>query len=359
MTSISTDAGPTTAAQEIPWDPRGEVRVVPAEAWDGLVDRLGARDTYTSAAYHAASTLLEPPGTRAVLLHYRDATGEIGLPLLLRPIAGRAEWDATSAYGYGGPFTSGSPDIAAFGAALDTWADDNAVVATFLRPNPLTGNVRAAPPTGEVVRVGHTFAWDISPGRDLRAHLHRNHRRSIRKADAAGVEVTVVPRPRELDRFRDLYAATMRRQQAGDFFFFPQSYWDALLVPDDMFFPVLVEATLDGRVIASLLCLVTDPWVHAHLIGSDDSSRSLGASHRCYLAAAEWAQAQGLTGLHMGGGVGADENSPLYTFKRRFDPDSRPLPFDVVKIVHDQERYRELSGGTSTQGYFPAWRRPR
>jgi hypothetical protein len=339
--------------------PAGTMSVVARADWDPVVRRLGALDTYLCAAYHDASALLEPHGTEPVLLHYRDRRGEIALPLLVRPVADRADRDATSAYGYGGPVATGEPDLAGFGAALGDWARAHAVVTTFLRLHPLLDNGRLVPPTAELIDAGATVAWDVSPGRDLLGGLHSDHRRSVRKADRAGLEVTVVRRPTTLAAFRDMYLATMRRLDADAFYDFPDPYWEALVADDDALTPVLVEGRLEGRLVAGLLCFASETWLHAHLSAGSDAGRRIGAATRCYLAAAEWAQACGLRRLHLGGGVGAGTGSTLFAFKHRFDPTGRPLAFQVAKLVHDHDRYRALTGTDSTDGFFPSWRRPR
>lgn len=337
-----------------PW--AGTLSEVPPEDWDRLMARLDALETYTCAAYSRASALLEPEGTRPQLLHFRDGTGELALPLLLRPIPGGG-WDATSAYGYGGPVARGHTDPAVLGTALDRWARRNGVVTTFLRLNPLLGNGRRVPPTAELIDAGNTVLWDVSRGRDLRAALHTDHRRNIRKAEAAGLVTTVVRRPASLEQFRALYETTMSRLGAEPFFHFPAAYFDALLIPDDVLVPVLVEAWLDGRMVAGLLCPETRQGLHAHLSAGDETARSVGASSRCYLAAGEWAQAQGLGWVHLGGGQGGDTSSTLYRFKRSIDRFGEPRVFQIAKIVHDRDRYRELSGSDSTAGFFPPWRR--
>lgn len=352
----SHDAG--SASSPWPRPPAAGLSVVFPEDWDGLMDRLAALETYTCAAYSRASALLEPEGTRPLLLHFRNGCGELALPLLLRPLPDGG-WDATSAYGYGGPVARGQADLAAFGAAFDAWARENGVVTTFLRLDPLRDNGRWVPPTAELIDAGRTVLWDVSAGRDLWAALHSDHRRNIRKADAAGVVTTIVRRPESLEPFRDLYYATMTRLGASPFFHFPPAYWDALRAHDDVLVPVLVEGRLEGRLVTGLLCLESPHGLHAHLSAGDEAARSIGASSRCYLAAGEWAQQQGLGWVHLGGGLGASTSSTLYRFKRSIDRFGEPRVFQVAKIVHDRDRYRSLAGTDSTAGYFPPWRRPR
>jgi len=336
----------------------GDVRVVPAGEWDALVAGLGGADTYLLAAYHEASALLEPPGSRPVFLHVAAPDGDVALPLILRPLATGGGWDATSAYGYGGPVSATARDAAGFGEALDGWARDNGVVSTFLRLHPLLDTSRLVPPTADLVELGSTVPWQVAPGRDLAAGMHPHHRRAARRAAHAGLRVTVDPDPTSLGEFRKLYEATMRRQDADPFFFFPDAYWDTLLASRETLRPALVEGWLDGELVASLLCFAAGPWLHYHLGGSTDIARRIGATNRCFLAAAEWAQSQGMTDFHLGGGIGGSSESSLFVFKHRFDPDGPRLPFRVAKLVHDPARYRELAGTDSTDGFFPPWRRP-
>ncbi|WP_051683876.1 GNAT family N-acetyltransferase [Blastococcus sp. URHD0036] len=357
----SATAKGTTSGPAVPVPllrPARDLRVVPEEDWDGVLERLGALELYTCRSYLEASTQLESPGSRPTVLHYRDDAGELALPLLLRPLPAGDGWDATSAYGYGGPVALGQPDTTAFGTALDSWARENGVVTSFLRLNPLLGNGNLLPPSAERIRLGSTVAWETPAGRDLMAGMHAKHRHSAKRADRAGIEFSVVPQPDDLDEFRALYVTTMRRQHADDFYYFPDAYWKALLVGDSVLAPLLVEARSDGELIAGVLLLGSTRWLHVHLAGSADVARSLGATHRCYLTAAQWAQAHGMAGLHLGGGIGGSEQDSLYAFKRRFDPAGEPRAFEIAKMVHDPERYRQLAGSDSTDGFFPPWRAP-
>lgn len=334
------------------------VRVVDEAEWDAHITRLGASGAYSCAAYHRASALLEPEGTRPVLLAFNDGAGDVALPLLLRPLPDGEGWDATSAYGYGGPLSRGTPDLAAFGTGLNGWAHEHGVVSTFLRLNPLLGNGRLVPPTAELVDVGFTVAWDLLPGRDLRRGMHKDRLRGVQRAERAGVTITVTPRPSNLENIRELYELTMQRQHAADMYFFPESYWRALVTRDELLVTLLVEARLEDNVVCAQLCLVSDHWLHSHLVGGNEVSRAVNASTACHLAAAKWGQENGLIGFHLGGGLGASTDSPLYVFKQRFDPASQPRRFQVAKLVHDHDRYRQLAGTDATDGFFPPWRRP-
>jgi len=354
--------GPLTNAPDAPRATEA-VRLVPATEWDALVARLGGDDVYLRHGYHVASAHLERDGATPVLLHIQDKGGEVALPLLLRALPDGSGYDATSAYGYGGPAALGRPNVAAVGEKYDEWARANGVVATFLRLHPLLKNHQIVPPAAELIHLGDTIAWDISADRgELMPLMHTHHRRVARKADRAGMVTRITVNPTDLTGFRELYEHTMRRQEAADFYFFGDAYWDALVTKPggDL---VIIDGVLPSEeeggeptVVASLLCFAHGTSLHYHLGASSDAARNIGASNRCFLAAAEWAQSRAMTTFHLGGGVGAGTDSPLFVFKQRYAPDSTPRPFHIAKLVHDADRYRELAGTDSTAGYFPPWR---
>ncbi len=342
-------ANPTTSTDAI--------RVVPHADWDALVARLDGDDAYLRLGWNLASVHLEPAGTLAVLLHHATDAGELALPLLLRPLPdGAPGFDATSAYGYGGPIATGDVDLAAFGVALDEWAAANDVVATFLRFHPVLANHRWSPPRAELVELGSTVAWNVAPGRELLPAMHTHHRRAVRKADRAELELRITVAPDDLTAFRAMYDRTMQRQDAAAFYFFDDAYWDALIETGGGGELVLVEGLLEGEPVAAQLCIAHGAWLHYHLGASEDAARNIGASNRGFLAAAEWAQERGMIGFHLGGGVGGGTDSPLFVFKHRYDPESEPRSFHIAKLVHDADRYRDLAGTDSTAGFFPPWR---
>ena len=333
----------------------GGVDVVPPAEWDDALAEAGCRDVYLRRGYHGASAHLEPDPAGAVLLRHRGPAGEWWLPLLIRALPAGGGFDATSAYGYGGPWATGSPDAAAVGDAVDAWARAHGVVASFVRFQPLLGNHGWCPPQATLIELGRTVAWRLGGDRDLRAGMHSHHRRAAGKADRAGVETRVRVAPDDLGRFRELYEVTMRRQQADPFYFFPDAYWRALRgdAGGDL---VLVEGLVDGDVIAALLCLAGGGTLHYHLGATADAARGMGASNRVFLAAAQWARDAGLSQFHLGGGVGNDTTSALHVFKQRYDPDAPQHHFHIAKWIHDPAAYARITGTDSPDGYFPPWR---
>jgi hypothetical protein len=313
------------------------MEVAPAE-WNALLARLGVHDVYLRREYVESACLVEP-GTAAFL----HAEG-VAFACIVREFADRL--DVTTPYGYGGPVAGDGGRAGAFYEAYEEWCRERGIVSTFVRFHPLYENQSYA--RIEVEPRGLTIAWRLQ-GDDLLARLHAHHRRVIRKAERAELEVSVEEDP-ELGGFVALYRQTMARLDADSFYLFTPEYWESLRALPC----VLVSARRGGDVLASVLCFASKPWLHYHLGGSSDEGRALGASNLVLFEAASWARDRGFELLHLGGGVGGRADS-LFEFKRRFDPGGE-REFALGKAVHDEEAYRELSGDAAPDGFFPAYR---
>jgi serine/alanine adding enzyme len=323
-------------------------------AWDELLEHLGCTDAYLLREYVESARTLE--GGRPVLLHLADGGGgDVLFPLLVRDIPSGGGHDVTTPYGYGGPVGIGpEPPTGRFWELYGDWCRGNGVVTTFVRFHPLFANQREAGAGVRVEPMGRTVGWRLQEPA-LFEGMHASHRRAARRAAKAGVAVSAREAPSDLSAFAALYELTMRRVGAAGFYLFPQPYWEALGALGERL--VLFEAEEGGEVLASALCFATAPWLHYHLGATSDRGRELGASNLLFLEAAGWARGRSYERFHLGGGVGAKEDS-LFTFKRRFDPGGDLLEFAVGKAVHDPDAYRSLTGlgAAELDGFFPAYR---
>jgi lipopolysaccharide/colanic/teichoic acid biosynthesis glycosyltransferase len=322
----------------------GGVEVVPSDEWDATLTELGHADAYSLRGYLEAACAVS--GGSPQLLRVGDTT----FACIVSPIPGSDLTDVSSAYGYGGPL--GADD--GFWPAYEEWCLQSGVVSTFVRFHPLAENHRRAPQDMTLERLADTCSWPLQGG-DLFESMHRHHRRVVRKARRR-LDARVVESPSTLESFAALYEETMRRRNAGEFYFFPAEYWERLCagLQDRL---VVFEVLDNDAVYAAILCLGSAPWLHYHLGGSSDRARSDGANHLLMLTAAEWGRERGFTEFHLGGGVGGREDS-LWEFKHRFAPGSAKELW-IGKLVHDQRAYAELSDSSAVDGWFPAYRRAR
>jgi hypothetical protein len=268
--------------------------------------------------------------------------------------------DVGTPMGYGGPVAAGAdPPLAAFFLEYERWCAETRVVATFARFHPVLANQALAEERWHLEHIGSSIAWRIAERRadDLLAGMDAHHRRAVRKARTADIEVEIVAAPDDLRSFVSLYEETMRRRSATAFYFFSEAYWRHLAT--SLRQPLVrADAHVDGELVASILCLAAPPLLHYHLGASSERGQSVGANHLLFFETAVWAAAEGYELLHLGGGVGGFADS-LYEFKRRFDPEGA-LPAFLGKAVHDIDAYLRLSGAEEVElaGYFPAYRRP-
>jgi len=320
--------------------------VEPAD-WDALTRRLGVTDVYYSRGFVEASAPLA--GGRAVLLHGAGEGGDVIFPCVVRedPV------DVVTPYGYGGPLAIGdAPPADEFARLYQSWCEERGALSTFAVFHPLFAN--DGPPF-RVTALADTVAWPLTEP-DLLAAMHSHHRRVVRRARRAGLEVAVEAAPSELDGFRGVYEQTMERRDAAGFYLFGDDYWQALLEGVPL---VRVDVRHDGELVASVLGMGEPPWLHYHLGGNSDAGRRLGASHLALLGLATWGQENGYTALHLGGGVGGRDDG-LREFKRRFAP-SGLTRAAIGKAVHDRDGYLRRSGQAEIDwdGFFPAYRADR
>jgi serine/alanine adding enzyme len=316
------------------------IEVEPAE-WDALLARLGVEDVYLRSEYIESACTIEP-GMPTFL-----ADGDVVFPCILRQF--RDAFDVTTPYGYGGPVAV-AEDAEAFYSAYRGWCRERGVVSTFVRFHPLYANQRYA--RIAVEPLGSTVAWRLQAG-DLFARMHSHHRRVVRKAQRAELEVGVEESP-SLEEFAALYERTMARLDADLFYLFTPEYWASLgALP-----LLLVSARREGELLASVLCFTAKPWLHYHLGASSDEGRRVGASHLVLYEAASWARENGYEIFHLGGGVGGRADS-LFEFKLRFDPGAE-REFAIGRAIHDETGYYKLTEETGAsvdvRGFFPAYR---
>jgi serine/alanine adding enzyme len=314
---------------------------VEPERWDELLRSVGVTDVYYSRGFVEASAPLA--GGVATFLR----SGDVVFPCVVRsdPV------DVVTPYGYGGPVGDGS--FAEFWDAYEAWCGARGVLSTFVVFHPLFGNADSAVGFRRFP-MAETVAWPLD---DPMEAMHSHHRRVVRKAQRAGLSVSVEPSPGSLDGFVQVYEETMRRTDAAPFYFFSAAYWDALLagVP-------LVRVDVrgdDGTLLASVLGMGEPPWLHYHLGGTTADGMKLGASHLALYSLAVWGHENGYSVLHLGGGVGGRDDS-LREWKRRFAPGGL-VGAAIGKAVHDEAGYVRAAGvdAIDWEGFFPAYRAPR
>lgn len=349
--------------------------LTPAEGdlWSAALAEVQPGDVYHLAAYHE---LAERTGDgTARLIVYRHDGATVLLPFLLRPAAevegleGEPWSDAGSVYGYAGPLASSADlppaTIVGFHDAVRGVMRDLRVATIFSSLHPLLEQTPLLTGVGEVVTHGTTVSIDLTHPEDVQvARYRQNHRRDLRRLRALGANC-VVERPADLDDFLGIYHETMSRVGAAPRYFFDQAYFNAMhaLLADHIW---LARCTLEGQLIAAGLFLSHGRIVQYHLGATRDAFLSLGPMKIVVDTVRHWASEAGYGVLHLGGGIGAREDS-LFHFKAGFT--ERRHPFRTFRWVIDEEAYAHLASrkadwnasrglADAGSGHFPVYRSP-
>lgn len=330
----------------LPTDPR----------WVEALDRC-EHDVYHRPPWATASAPADGGEPIAVLV--TDGPDVLLAPLVRRPLSG-GRWDATSPYGYPGPIVGRDHRSGFVDAAMEALAGGlgaAGAVTAFLRLHPILNRHWPAGP-GTVVAHAPTVTVDLRRSAEEHwAETRSGHRSDINRARRAGVTVRRDTDLALLPRFVATYRRTMERVDATAYYFFDDRYFEELAagLGNDLH---LWVAELDGTLVgASLFCTAWSSGIaQYHLSATVDEHRRLQPSKVILDEVRAWGRTSGLRHLHLGGGLGRDDD-PLLRFKLGFS--SLTQPFRTQRLVLDESAYRALSLNEvddDRQGFFPAYR---
>jgi predicted N-acyltransferase len=338
--------------------------------WLEILRRTRKYDFHHLPQYHRVA---ERRGEgEARLFVYQEADCTIAVPLLLRPIEDAEEgwFDATSVYGYGGPVTSHDavpPEVIAnFRGALAEALSALRVVSLFSRLHPLIEQQSLIAGLGECPPAGATISIDLRlPEAEQIARYNKSCRTSLRKLGEMGFVGVHDREKRYLREFAEVYRETMRRAHAHESYFFGEDYF-RLLTEELGEASHLFVALKDGEVAAATLCTLCDGIVQDHLGGTRDAFLKFSPDRLVVHTERKWAREMGARDFHLGGGVGAQEDS-VFRYKSGFSP--RRHVFSTWRWIIQPGLYAELTEARArwnrahgtrpiSDRYFPAYRCP-
>jgi hypothetical protein len=337
-----------------------------SERWMDVLREIGAYDFYHLPEMSRRAEI-DGEG-KGVMLVYREGSHTVAFPMLLRRVEGfpgfENLWDVSSIYGYAGPIaTPRLPDDVRtrFIGALDEFFDSSRVIAAFSRLHPLLEQRKMLLDYGEVSEVGVTISIDLTRTiEDQVAGYRKNHRYEIGRLRSQGFVVRQAGID-SLKDFIDIYYESMREVEAAPYYFFDRSYFDYLMnkLPGVM---TLFVCEHEGKPACAAMFAHCAGIVQYHLAGTRSSYRKLAPMKLLLDEARLWAKAAGARVLHLGGGVGARQDS-LYAFKRGFS--DREHTFSVWKhvtapVIYDElcREAERLLDRTPESPYFPFYRHP-
>jgi lipid II:glycine glycyltransferase (peptidoglycan interpeptide bridge formation enzyme) len=250
--------------------------------------------------------------------------------------------DATSVYGYPGPVTSVDKTdtgfLNRFNAALLQSFQELQIIAAFTRLHPVIQNETMLQQIGEISERGLTISIDLSqPEETQRKRYRKGHKYDIKKARQAGVVAYHDKRWNHYDDFLRMYTMTMQRVEARDSYYFDRAYFDMLREALGSIIHLFV-AEYEGKIISAALFTFLRGIVQYHLSGSDTNFLRYQGSKVVLDEVRLWASSQGAKVLHLGGGVGSDQDN-LFLFKSGFS-DKRHV-FKIWKCIVNQKMHEQ------------------
>jgi hypothetical protein len=342
---------------------------------DGLTDWIRAWTAWPGRevlAHPEFARLFARPCDRVVCAAGEDAGGSILFPLILRPLsaepwarAGEARWDATTPYGYGGPYAwgAGPRDDDAFWRAHAEWCREGKIVSTFARLSLFPEQLAAIP--GPVESLLPNIVVPLGAGPDgLWAGYESKVRKWVKSAEAAGITVEEDPTGARIEDFFAVYTETMTRRGAADWYFFPREFFKSIIekLPGQF---VFFYALLDGKVLSSDLMLCSKDYVYYFLGGTHEAALPQSPNYLLKHRIATWAAAEGKKGYVLGGGY--EPGDGLFRYKRAFARTGE-VPFKTACLIHDEAGCRDLVSDraarealagrawTPRSRYFPPYR---
>lgn len=257
--------------------------------------------------------------------------------------------DIFSPYGYGGPMSDSEDKafISDANNAFDSWLIEHDVIAEFIRFHPVIKNWRFS--YADTCFDRNTVMVDLFCD-DLFFLYKKGLRRDIRRSIRSNVVVDVVGVDDVLAEFVDLYAETMARNVADDFFYFGEEYIEGLVKHESSFASV---ASVDGAVVSVGIFLQSGSCVEYHLSGTSGVGLSLEASKIMLHGALNHSKKIGARYVHLGGGVTKSTTDPLLKYKRMFSCQS--CEYFIGRNIVDTVVYEKIAGALESGRVLP-WR---
>lgn len=338
-----------------------------AEKWNNIVKSFKNSDIYYQNGYPKAFSLIGD-GVPELIYYENGYTRGINVVMLrdihsFKPLSKFIEigqyYDLSTPYGYGGFIIEGE-DYRSLASEYIELCRSRNIVSEFVRFNPLLNNWHKGECLYDISHLGYTVSIDTSSPELIWENIHSKNRNVIRKAKNAGLKVYWGRNPRYNKQFMKIYNETMARDNAEQYFYFPEEFYESII--NDLKYNSMWFCTqLGNEVTAIAIFLFSNEYMHYHLSASRKEYMSLAPTNLLIYEAALWASNNGYKELHLGGGLGAKCDS-LYKFKKSFNK-GRDKEFWVGKKIFNPSSYNELvkyrtqeMGFDKNNTFFPRYR---
>lgn len=318
-----------------------------AEEWDKVVRSFASHDVYYLSGY-ARAFQLHGDG-EPMLFYYEDADIRGINVVMKRDIADidffahkieRGKYyDFITPYGYGGWIIEGHGNVSDLIDKYKQWCRKHNIVSEFVRYHPMLDNASCLKEFYDVVDLGKTISIDLSSPDVIWANMISQNRNKVRKAQKLGVKIYHGQFPQIYETFKHIYNLTMDSDNATEYYYFKDDFYDSI-INDLQEESQIFWAEIDEKIIAAAIMVSTNGLMNYHLSGSLREYQHLAPTNLLLYKAALWGCRNGYKSLHLGGGVGSQEDS-LYKFKSAFNR-NEVKQFAVGKNIYLPDVYNQL-----------------
>ena len=178
----------------------------------------------------------------------------------------------------------------------------------------------------------------------------------IRKAQKSGVKIYHGQFPQIYKTFMEIYNSTMDSDNAKAYYYFSKEFYDSIRtdLPDEA---QVFWAEVNGKIIAASVMVFANGYMNYHLSGSLREYQHLAPTNLLLYQAALWGYHNGYRSLHLGGGVGSNEDG-LFKFKSAFNR-NETKQFAIGKKIYLNdvyERLLQMKDSDPEDNFFPKYR---
>ncbi len=244
-------------------------------------------------------------------------------------------YDLETAYGYGGFYTNSDDDIF-INKAMQKYTQkckDENIVAEFVRFHPFNK-----------FPINHNNFLDFNIHdrnvviKELSENILTSYNAKVRNAVKRANEKVQIQESENIDRFIELYNATMEKNDATDFYFFDKQYYINLLKNNEV---KLYKVLHQDEIIAMGFFMFSADIAHYHLSANSDISYKLNSNYALLDTMFHKAQELGIKYFLLGGGTTTEETDPLLKFKTKFS--KRLKPFYISGKIYNKEIYAKYN----------------
>ena len=303
----------------------------------------------------------------SIVYEYSGDYGEIYHMFIKREIETEVDggiwYDLITPYGYGGPIIlecEGNKEgllIGEFNKSFKQYCIDNNIVSEFIRFHPMYDNAKDFKNMYDVFYNRNTIATNLADSEDpFQTEFSKSCRKNVRRALREGISYRVIEDPSDISNFKEIYYSTMDRNEATDYYYFEEEYFDQCLklLGNNL---ILVEAIYQEKTIAMGFYFVYDKNIHIHLSGTLSEFLHLSPAYILRYAVTQWGKEQGYKIIHHGGGRSSSEEDSLYKFKKQFG--KTEFEFYIGKKIWNQDIYDKIckaKGVDKDSDFFPLYR---